>query len=249
MIKTITSSTNPLVQHITKLHSSKYRKQYQEFIAEGIRVITTLIQSKHTPVTILTTEKMLHSAQQLIDDKSITLVSEAIMKKISTQEAPSGILALFPIPAQPPLDTLSSGIVLTHMQNPGNAGTLIRTAVAMNKKTAVFIGGVDPFNPKLIQASAGAIGSISLFQLDWQTLLQYKKSIPLFALVATGGKDPQAINMRDSLIVVGNEGAGLTDEHKAQCDDAITLPMPGPCESLNASIAGAIALYLSAIQH
>lgn len=248
MIKTITSLTNPLIQRITKLHSSKYRKQYQEFIAEGIRVITTLIQSKHTPVTILATEKMLHAAQQLINDKSITLVSEAIMKRISTQETPSGILALFSIPAQPPLDTLSSGIVLAHIQNPGNAGTLIRTAVAMNKKTAVFIGGVDPFNPKLIQASAGAIGSIALFQLDWQTLLQHKKTLPLYALVASGGKNPRTINIHNSLLVVGNEGAGLTDEHKAQCDDTITLPMSGPCESLNASIAGAIALYLSAIQ-
>jgi len=253
MIKTITSLTNPLIQRIVKLHSAKYRKAYQEFIVEGVHIIATLTQAQHKPIQVLTTEKMLFYTKRFFTPDSvifdnIIVVSEAIMKKISTQETPSGILALFSIPTQPDLDALSSGIVLANVQNPGNAGTLIRTAVAMNKKTAVFIGGVDPFNPKVVQASAGTIGAITIFQLDWQDLITHKKSIPLYALVATGGKNPQAINIRDSLIVVGNEGAGLTDEDIAQCDDTITLPMPGPCESLNASIAGSIALYLSAIQ-
>ena len=250
-IKTITSATNPLIQRIVKLHSAKYRKTYKEFMAEGIHIISTLIEAQHKPTHVLTTEKMFFYTKRFFAHDSvvyenIVIVTEAIMKKISTQETPTGIIALFSIPAEPEYGTLSSGIVLANVQNPGNAGTLIRTAVAMNKKTAVFIGGVDPFNPKVIQASAGTIGSINIFQLDWQDLIAHKKSIPLYALVASGGKKPQAINMRDSLIVVGNEGAGLADEDIAQCDDTITLNMPGPCESLNASIAGAIALYLSA---
>jgi len=246
MIKTITSLTNPLIQQAVKLHSAKYRDRCKEFIAQGLRVITTLIEAQHIPITVFTTEKLLYHAKKLASQEKIILISETLMKKISTLESASDIVAIFPIPLPLPYDQITSGVVLMELQNPGNAGTLIRTAVAMNKKTAIFVNSVDPWNPKVVQASAGAIGLINIFQLTWDELITYKNSLTLCALVVKNGKDPKKITFNNSLIIVGNEGQGLSDEKIKQCDEQITLLMPGKFESLNASIAGSIALYLSA---
>jgi TrmH family RNA methyltransferase len=248
MIKTITSPTNPLIQRAIKLHSSKYRTHYKEFIAEGIRIIATLVQANHIPAILFVTENVVAHAQKIISDEKIVIISESLMKKISTAETPSGMVALFAIPAQPDVAQLSAGIVLVDMQNPGNAGTLVRTAVAMNKKTAVFVGGVDPWNPKVVQASAGAIGLINIFQLTWEELVTHKKIIPLCALVVANGKQPDTKILHNAFIVVGNEGQGLSKKQVEQCDETITLTMPGSFESLNAAVAGSIALYISS-QH
>ncbi len=125
-------------------------------------------------------------------------------------------------------------------------GTLIRTAAAMNKKTIVCVESVDPWNPKVVQATAGAIGSVNIFCINWDELLLNKKNLSLCALVAINGKNPDTVNLQNSLIVVGNEAHGIPEQWIAACDTQITLPMPGKFESLNAAVAGSIALYLAA---
>jgi TrmH family RNA methyltransferase len=245
MIK-INSLTNDHVKHVVHLHSAKYRSQFQEFIAEGFRTISTIIKAGHTPISLFVTEEFLYDAKQLTNEKLIIIVAPDVMNKMSSSKTPSGLLAIFHIPAQPPFSTLGTGIVLAQVTDPGNMGTLIRTAAAMNKKTVICVETVDPWNPKVVQASAGAISMVSLFCINWHDLLLNKKNIPLCALVATEGVNPNAINLSNALIVVGNESHGIPEEWVAQCDKKITLPMPGNFESLNAAVAGSIALYLSA---
>jgi TrmH family RNA methyltransferase len=249
MIKTILSPANPLIKHVVKLHAAKHRTELQEFIAEGFRTISTIIKAGHQPITLFTVDEFLYDAQQLVDDKQIIVVDPFIMEKISTAQSPSGLLATFKIPSAPSLHTLSSGVVLAQVTDPGNMGTLIRTAAAMNKKTVVCVETVDPWNPKVIQATAGAIGNVSIFRTSWEDLIRNKKKIPLLALVASEGKHPDTINLRDALIVVGSESHGIPEEWIEQCDEKITLPMPGNFESLNAAVAGSIALYLAAAPH
>jgi TrmH family RNA methyltransferase len=248
MIKKIDSTANPIIKHVAQLHSSKHRAHLQEFIAEGFRTISTLINAGSKLITLFTTEEFVYDAQQLVPAKQIIIVSEQVLQKISTSKNPSGLLATFQIPAQPSFDKLAAGIVLAQIADPGNMGTLIRTAAAMNKKTVVCIETVDPWNPKVIQATAGAIGTVDLFCINWHDLILNKKNLRLCALVATEGKKPEDVNLCDALIVVGNEGAGIPNEWIAQCDEKITLPMPGNFESLNAAVAGSIALYLAATQ-
>lgn len=245
MIKEITSLSNPIIKRVVQLHSSKYRDQYQEFIAEGFRTISTLIAAKSILITLFTTENHLYDAQQIADAQHIIIVTDEVFKKMSCAVTPSGFLGLFTIPQQPSPDTLTPGIVLAHVSDPGNMGTLIRTAAAMNKKTIICIETVDPWNPKVVQASAGALAYVSIFCMSWQELQTHRKKLPLYALVATEGKNPDTISIKDGLIIVGNEGAGIPDAWVAQCDEKITLPMPGNFESLNAAVAGSIALYLA----
>lgn len=248
MIKEINSTENPLVKRVVQLHSSKYRDKYQEFIAEGFRTISTLITAKSKLITLFTTEEFLYDAQQIADDKDIIIVSDSVLKKISCAVTPSGLLAIFAIPEQPNFKIIEPGIVLAQIADPGNMGTLIRTAAAMNKKTVVCIETVDPYNPKVVQASAGAIGTVCLFRMSWADIVAHKNNLRLCALVATEGKQPEETDLRNALIVVGNEGAGIPETWIAQCDEKITLPMPGNFESLNAAVAGSIALYLAARQ-
>lgn len=244
--KTINSLTNPLIKHVVTLHTTKNRLESQQFIAEGFRAISTIIKAGNRPFNLFVIEDLLYDAQQLVADSNIVVVSSAVMEKISTAHSPSGLLATFKIPQQPSLTLLNAGIVLAQVTDPGNMGTLIRTAAAMNKKTVICIETVDPWNPKVVQATAGAIGNVSIFRLSWQDVMRNKKNIPLYALVASEGQHPDDLNLSNALIVVGSESHGIPEEWVNECDAKITLPMPGNFESLNAAVAGSIALYLAA---
>ncbi len=244
-MKTITSRTNPLIKHITNLQHKKYRTEYGQFCAEGERTCTTLIKSGLIPLEVFVTERMIAVAQRIVPDDLITLVADHVMEKMSANETPSGLLCQFAIPSTPDPASISSGIVLTQITDPGNMGTLIRTAAALNMKSVVVIEGTDPWSPKVIQASAGTIGMVSLFSWRWEELIHYKQHLLLGALVVHGGKNPAKLSLANMLLVVGSEAHGIPQPWVNQCDITLTLPMPGTTESLNAAVAGSIALYLA----
>lgn len=244
-MKSITSRTNPLIKHLALLQQKKYRYQYGQFLAEGERTCTTLIQSGLIPLAALVTDRMALRVEKIIPANLIIIVPDHVMEKISTSETPSGICCQFAIPKAPLPDTLSSGIVLAQITDPGNMGTLIRTAAALNMKSVVVIEGTDPWNPKVVQASAGTIGMVSLFAWSWDELMDHKKEHTLGALVVSGGKNPADVSLDNMLFVIGSEAHGIPAPWIKQCDEQITLPMPGTTESLNAAVAGSIILYLA----
>lgn len=246
MINHITSRKHPLIQDVARLHAAKYRKQYQQFIAEGIRTIQTLCQ-RMRPLAIFCQQEQLTLAQELIDDAHIHWVTPEVMLKLSSSATPPGIVALFAIPTQP-TQPLQAGLVLAEVTNPGNMGTMMRMAAAMQLPSVVIVGGTDPWSPKVVQASAGTLGLLQLYQYDWPTLLKEKNQLPLIALVVSGGAQPESIKLRSGLIVVGNEAHGIPDAWLADCAQRCTLPMPGNTESLNAAIATSIVLYIAYVQ-
>lgn len=245
----ITSRTNPLVKEIVRLHKTKHRAQEQLFIAEGVRTIATLIDSGIKVEYLACTTDNYDEIQALSPDSPAHCVGEDVMQKISTAVKPSGFLGVFNIPESPSFDDITPGLVCADLTNPGNLGTLIRTAAACNTKTVVCIDGCDPWNPKVVQASAGTIGLVKIIRMTWEQLQEHKKDIPLCALVAQNGDHPKEINTTQSLLVIGNEAHGLSDEWIADCAQHLTLPMPGTTESLNAAVAGSIALYANILMH
>jgi RNA methyltransferase, TrmH family len=247
-MKQITSPLNPEIKHIIKLHQAKERKHYKQCIAEGFRTLSTLLEGNLKLLKLYVTEEHLQDALPLTTEDTITIVSEPVMKKISTATTPSGILGLFAIPPQPDLTHLKPGLVLAQISDPGNMGTLIRTAVACGTRTVVVIEGVDPWSAKVIQASAGTIGWVTLFEWDWNTLVQAKGTLRLCALVVERGEKPTNLDPLSSLLIVGNEAHGIPQDWLNDCDQLISLPMPGGTESLNAAIAGSIALYLTFVK-
>lgn len=243
-MKKIISLQNSEIKLIASLAHAKHRYEHKSFVAEGLRVCSTLLEAHATLKMLYITPPMINEALRICSSEQITEVTEPIMKKISFTSSPSGILGIFEIPSQPRTE-LSSGIVLLNISDPGNAGTLMRTCAAMGKKTAIFIEGVDPWHPKVVQASAGTIGSLRIFQLNCEQLIASKKNLSLCALVVQNGKKSDEINFSDILFVIGNEAHGIPATILEQCEQKLTLDMPGNVESLNAAIAGSIALYLA----
>jgi|SRR3972149_7531201 len=238
-MNTILSRTNPEIKKIASLHQTKYRKQSGLFLAEGLRVITTLIQSGMQPAALYATERLKQDALDLYPES--TLVADEVMEKISSARTPSGIVGVFAIPKSRPKVT-APGLVMAQIADPGNMGTLIRSAAAMNIKHIVVVEGVDPWSPKVVQASAGTIGSVHVHQISWQELTAQKHQ--LCALVVDGGKAPDQLDLKNYVLVIGSEAHGIKPEWLADCQEQLTLPMPGKTESLNAGVAGSIALYL-----
>lgn len=242
MIRTITSIQNPEIKDVAKLADAKDRKTQQRFIAEGFRTIATFLQNNKLPMQLYVTPKMQEQAEQLTLD--FTLVSEPVMAKMSQASTPSGILGVFPIPKQPDPRKLGEGIVLAQLTDPGNIGTLIRTCAALGRYSVVAIETADVWSPKVIQASAGTIAAMDIFTLSWEELLKHKRTMNLVGLVASGGQ-PLAKKIPNSLLVIGSEAHGIPAHWVDTCDLAVTLPMPGEVESLNAAVAGSIGMYMA----
>ncbi len=248
-MKQINSRSNAYVRHILELHTSQGRTTHRKFIAQGIRVCKTLIEYGVKLEAILCSLRMKDAALTIASPSQIILAHEHVMDKISPVTQSSGILGVFYMPPSPEVSSLSSGIVLARIQDPGNMGTLIRSAVSMNAPSVVIVEGCDPWNPKVIHASAGTIAKAYIYEWTWQELLSNKNKSSLCALVVSGGDSIQEIPNTNTLLVVGNEAQGIPDQWIDQCNTKATLAMPGNTESLNAAVAGSIALYQLFVAH
>lgn len=243
----ISSVHNDHVKHIVDLQNRSYRQEHGQFVVEGTRACSQLCE-KYEPVVIYMTEDYYKTHEFDQYDSIIIGVSQHVMDKMSTTKNPSGICAIFTIPAELSLPQQGPGIVLIDVSDPGNLGTLIRTAAAMNIKEIILVGGVDPYNSKVIQSTAGCMTSVNLYQTTFEQLVQ-QKQLNLCALVVKHGATPDAINLKNKFLVVGNEAHGLSPVQVQACQEKMTIPMPGHAESLNAAIAGAIGLYLMSLQN
>ena len=135
------------------------------------------------------------------------------------------------------------GIVLHGIADPGNAGTILRTAAAFGWKQCVWINGCDPWSHKVVQASAGALPRMHIQQTTDAMIPTLVAALPLAALVARDGQPPDAFPAHPRWLVVGSEAHGLPDDVISQCVERVTLPMVPEVESLNAAMATAIAAY------
>jgi TrmH family RNA methyltransferase len=247
-LKTIGSRDNAEIKKVCALKQSKYRNQEQEFIAEGVRVCSGLIAQGHLPLALYVTPAMVSEARKLVDDHFIVQVYPHIMEKISSATTPSGMLGVFAIPPTPTADRLTAGIVLAGIADPGNMGTLIRSAAACGVESVIIIDGADVWSPKVVQATAGAIGAVKIFNWSWEQLIAHKGNKKLHALVVDAGENIDTVAPDNALLIVGNEAHGIPATWLTQCDTLNNLPMSNATESLNAAIAGSIAMYITFVQ-
>lgn len=244
----ITSTNHPAVKAATALHHAKYRAEQGRFIAEGTRSISTLLDAGIAIDTLFHwADTPIEPLYSRVQEQQIITVSEAVMKKISPSVSPSGIVATFFIPTKQTVATIDQtkgGLILAELADPGNMGTLIRSAAAMNVKTVICVGGVDPWHPRVVHASAGTIGMVTIVEATWQQIhLTLKTS--RCALVPTGGLTPEELDQKSvRFLIIGNEAHGIPKAWLEHCKELCSLPMPGKTESLNAAVAGSIVLYL-----
>lgn len=239
----IQSFTNPKVKHLVQLQQKNYRYKNQEFIAQGFKTCQSLLLSGYELKSIFFTQETYAAHQTDFDIQDVYLVTPDIMQKISTQAKTSDIVAVFAM-AQNEIVATPNSALLLNIQDPGNLGTMIRTAMAMNLDALYLVDCVDIYNPKVIQSTTGCMVSHKIYQTTLPNLLPAVASIPMCALVVENGQKPQEIPLRSTILVIGNEGQGLPASVTAACAYKMTIPMPGKTESLNAAVAGSIALYL-----
>jgi len=242
-MRNITSLDNQEIKNIAALKDAKERYAQEKFVAEGVRTISTILKGNIKLSALYVIEKLFTQALEIAAADKIIIISERVMDKISQTTSPSGILAVFEMPKNPSPELLTPGLVLANISDPGNMGTLMRTAAALDIKSVVVVDGTDPFGPKVVQASAGTIAQLNVFTWQWHELIHNKGTLTLHALVVSNGKKPETVDKKSALLVIGNEAHGIDKNWIADCTDQVTIPMPGNTESLNAAIAGSITAY------
>lgn len=240
MEKSITSPQNPLVKHLAKLVRDRaYRKECQTALIEGRKCIEE-VTSSFSPLHLF------YSDASLVPPtiKCPTYqVSDAILRKISLAENPEGILAEVPLPKEADLSSCASLLVLDRITDPGNLGTLLRTALAFGWDAACLLPGCcDPFNDKALRAAKGATFFLPLTFKEWPTI-QKIPSIQWLAADLKGTAPEKVPPSSKRALILGNEAQGI-DPSILKQSTPVTLPMSGKMESLNVSVAGGILLYM-----
>jgi len=254
----ITSKDNDIIKHIRKLKDKKNRDESGEFIIEGIKIIEEAIQENVKIKMVIVCDGCLNSDPIRTDllykiaKEKIVYVSEKIFKYITDVTNPQGILAVVEKNLSNKIDySQNIFLILDNIQDPGNMGTILRTAdsIALTQ-IIVSKGSADCYNPKVVRSTMGAIFRVNVIEVDdlSQIIKNLKKhKIQVFTTDLNTESSIYDVNYKKSAIVIGNEGNGVSKEIIELADKSIKIPMKGKTESLNAAVATGIILY-NAIQ-
>ena len=236
MINVISSRTNQKVVHASKLKTSKGIKEFQEFLIEGKKILELAINSGLV--------KEVFTLKELDINKEIPqyLVNEEIIEKISFSQNPEGVVAVCQIlPGKAP-QKMNKVVYLDNIQDPGNMGTIIRTALAFDFDAVILSENcVSIYNPKVVSATKGALFSIPILSGD---IRKYKKD----RVVITSTLNDKSISLEELqkpeslILVLGNEAHGVSENIISESDIFVKIPIDN-IESLNVAIAGAILMY------
>ena len=251
-MKTITSRDNPLFKQLLKLaQSSRERKKIQQTLIEGVHLLQTYRVAIGLPLAVIVSATGMHHDEiaKLLEQcqpMQPVMLSDALFHELSALETPLGILALIatPEPATPPTD-MDCCVMLEDIQDPGNLGSILRSAAAANVRHVLLSKGcVFAWSPRVIRAAMGAHFLVNIYER--QNLADAMKNFRGLKLATTlsAKKSIYEIDMAGPLaLIIGNEGSGLSQETLALANAIATIPMPGKIESLNAAAAAAICLF------
>ncbi len=244
----ITSESNKTVKWLESLQIKKFRQEHQVFLAEGERLVKDGMQYLE-PELIVLSESYWHTCAPSFDREPF-VVSDSLFKKISQTVSPQGIAAVFPMKQQPFSDFRKQEpiLLLNKVMDPGNLGTIIRTAEAAGFFHIVLDKGcVDVYNPKVVRSTMSSLFRIHIYQeedlCDVMDALHPDYSV--YAAAYENGAVPvfRADFRKQSAIIIGNEANGIEERVKKKADQIVYIPMEGEIESLNASVSAAVLMY------
>lgn len=237
----ITSASNELVKHVNKLNQKKYRDECGEFIVEGYRnVIDTARSFPHFVKRIVMSQSVINSYAEKFKDFSITIVSDAIMKKMSATENSQGILSIN-VQKTSEMPSNKRCILLDRVRDPGNVGTILRTALAAGYDV-VLNNCADEYSPKVVRSAMSAVLKCRIAR---DLNVSKIKELGYEIIVSDMGgenvfKSKPIVNKY--CIVIGNEGDGVCEEIRTVADKTFSIPQ-NDIESLNAAVAAGIMMY------
>ena len=245
----ITSRQNPLMVRIKKLGQSRaLRREEGVFVCEGPKLIEEALKWGACVETLLAAEGKT-PPQGLPRESRRVEVPDSLLRAVSSVKTPQGLLAVCRTPSLTPPDKLSGGryLVLDGVQDPGNLGTIWRTADAFGADGLLLVNGcADPWSPKTIRATMGACFRLPAWEADLETVraLLDGAGIPLYATALRADTaDVRQVDLKRAAVVIGSEGRGISEEALALCRRTIKIPMRERCESLNAAMAAGVVLW------
>ena len=255
-ITIISSRQNPRLRELAALHRGRRRKETGLSLAEGVRLTGEALRHAETETLILSEQLTGTTAGEELTDLAsergveILRVSESCYAKISRLENPEGAAAVIRVRRIEMTELLTPTcrlVVAAGLQDPGNAGAIIRVAEAAGASGCILLEGIDPGHPRLLRGAAGSAFRLPCATGEISAFLKAARKIPIRILATTlaAGSLPyhQADFTPPVAICLGGEGKGLPEEIFQGADQLITIPMAGPVESLNAAVAAGIILY------
>jgi TrmH family RNA methyltransferase len=245
----ITSARNPSIKYIRRLLSNRrYRQDEQAFVVEGDRWLDELIKHAIKPEQILVTKTWLdspgnHDRLKHLG-KSWKTVADKVLDMVSDTETAPGVLAVVPIDPTPIPTRSSLLLILDRLGDPGNLGTVIRTALAANVDALLLSPGcVDPYNPKVVRASMGSLLHLPVVQMNWGEIAEVTAGKQIFLAAADAHQSYYEVDWNQpSALIIGSEAVGAGPEASGM-GIGISIPMAPKSESLNAAIATGIILF------
>ena len=232
------------ISFIKSLHQKKYRKEHGLFLVEGIKSIKEFIQSSYQIHSIFYNSEQSGLLPKLPANINLFEVNNAELGKISTLQTPQGFLALVHTQENRELSLQQLKnrftLVLDGVQDPGNMGTIIRTADWFGFKNIVCSEDcVEVFNPKTVQATMGSLARVEIYIENLSTFLD-RSQIPVFGALLDGESIYQMNWGTEGLVILGNEGKGISPEIVKKINKPVTIPRFGEAESLNVAVSAAI---------
>ena len=250
-MKEITSVKNPQIQAIRELQKARNRREAGLFLAESMKMVREALSLSLCRTLIVDTKRQEDYAELIADAQAqgcdVLLVTEAIMQAVSEQKTPQGVLCTVAIPQEP--ETLSGRLIVAMdgVQDPGNVGTILRTADAAGFDGALLGAGcADLYGAKTLRATMGSVFRVPVMRTDDLAASLEAMKARGYAVVATelGGEDFYTHCPRgNAVLVIGSEGRGVSQAVRDAATHHLALPMRGGAESLNAAVAAGIMIY------
>ena len=244
MEQRITARKNPLIQRLRRLLSSrKEREQEGVFVADGTKLLAEAVRWWSGLDTVVLSDGV---EAEIPEGVRLVRVPQEIMEYISPMQTPQGALFLCRLPEKTAFIPKPGMLLLDGIQDPGNLGTILRTADALEIPVALLEGCADPYSHKVVRASMGAVFRMDIVQASWQQARDAcrQAEIPVaVTALSDRAEDIRAAALRDMAVVIGSEGQGVRKEILDAADRELIIPMSERCESLNAAVAAAIVMW------
>ena len=245
----VTSRQNSAVQHVKKLASNrKYRRETGEFLCEGPKMWAEAMEHGWVVSVLLTSEADLLRLCEGIAARCV-LVTPELLSYAADTETPQKMIFTCRMPEQTAELAGNRFLVLDGVQDPGNVGTIWRTADAFGADGLILLPGcADPWSPKVIRSTMGACFRLPVLTCTLEDLCSVltARNIPLYATaLREDTQDIRDADLKRAAVVIGSEGRGVSDDVLQRCEQTVKIPMRERCESLNAAMAAGIVLWES----
>ncbi len=240
----ITARKNPLLQQVRKLLSSRREREAAGlFVADGTKLLQEALRWYPDVDTVILSDGVEVDIPERV---KLVRVPQEVMESISPMQTPQGALFVCRLPRKQPMIPQSGMLLLDGIQDPGNLGTILRTADALDIPVALLEGCADPYSHKVVRASMGAVFRREVMRTTWreaQMLFRQKAIAIAVTALSDRAQDLRQAPLAQMAVVIGSEGQGVRREILEQADRELIIPMNPHCESLNAATAAAIVMW------